>query len=99
MPLASRAMRLAPADGPRPLPRTLMNEPSTAPDSSLTAFLVGQRLAHPGEPVQWHALAGGVSSDIWQVELPGRSVCIKRALPQLKVAAEWLAPVDRNSYE
>ncbi|HSV34228.1 MAG TPA: aminoglycoside phosphotransferase family protein [Ramlibacter sp.] len=73
--------------------------PAFAPDSSLTAFLIGQRLARPDETAHWHALAGGVSSDIWQVELPGRSVCVKRALPQLKVAAEWLAPVDRNTYE
>lgn len=76
-----------------------MTDASTAPDSSLTAFLIGQRLASPHEPAQWHPLAGGVSSDIWQVELPGRSICIKRALPQLKVSAEWLAPVDRNAYE
>jgi Ser/Thr protein kinase RdoA (MazF antagonist) len=76
-----------------------MTDASTAPDSSLTAFLVGQRLARPDEPAQWHPLAGGVSSDIWQVELPGRSICVKRALPQLKVSAEWLAPVDRNAYE
>jgi len=76
-----------------------MAESSTVPDSSLTAFLVSQRLARPDEPARWHPLAGGVSSDIWQVELPGRSVCIKRALPQLKVSAEWLAPIDRNTYE
>jgi Ser/Thr protein kinase RdoA (MazF antagonist) len=76
-----------------------MTEPSTVPESSLTAFLIAQRLARPDEPAHWHPLAGGVSSDIWQVELPGRSVCIKRALPQLKVSAEWLAPVDRNAYE
>lgn len=76
-----------------------MTESSTQPDSSLTAFLIGQRLAHRDEPAHWYPLAGGVSSDIWQVELPGRSVCIKRALPQLKVSAEWHAPIDRNSYE
>ena len=72
---------------------------STAPDASLTGFLIGQHLLRPGELALWHPLAGGVSSDIWQVELPGRSICVKRALPQLKVAAEWLAPVDRNAYE
>ena len=44
-------------------------------------------------------LAGGVSSDIWRVELPGGPVCVKRALPRLKVAARWEAPVERNSYE
>ena len=45
-----------------------------------------------GEP-----LAGGVSSDIWHVLLPdGREACIKRALPKLKVAADWRAPVIRS---
>ena len=44
-------------------------------------------------------LAGGVSSDIWRVELPAGPVCVKRALPRLKVAARWEAPVERNRYE
>jgi aminoglycoside phosphotransferase (APT) family kinase protein len=44
-------------------------------------------------------LAGGVSSDIFRADLPSRVVCVKRALPQLKVAAEWRAPVERNRYE
>ncbi|MFO1302489.1 MAG: phosphotransferase [Burkholderiales bacterium] len=44
-------------------------------------------------------LAGGVSSDIYRAELPQGVVCVKRALPRLKVAAEWTVPVDRNRYE
>jgi aminoglycoside phosphotransferase (APT) family kinase protein len=44
-------------------------------------------------------LAGGVSSDIYRVDLPGRSFCVKRALPKLKVAADWRAPVERNRWE
>jgi len=47
-----------------------------------------------GEP-----LAGGVSSDIWQVDLPTGPICVKRALPKLRVAADWQAPVERNLYE
>lgn len=43
-----------------------------------------------GEP-----LTGGVSSDIWRVG----EFCVKRALPKLKVAADWRAPVARNLYE
>jgi tRNA A-37 threonylcarbamoyl transferase component Bud32 len=46
------------------------------------------------------SLAGGVSSDIWRVDIPDRpSLCVKRALAQLKVEAEWFAPVTRNSFE
>jgi aminoglycoside phosphotransferase (APT) family kinase protein len=44
-------------------------------------------------------LTGGVSSDIWFVEARGRKLCIKRALPALRVAAEWRAPVERNHFE
>ena len=47
-----------------------------------------------GEP-----LAGGVSSDIWRVELPGAPVCVKRALAKLRVAADWRAPVERSGFE
>jgi aminoglycoside phosphotransferase (APT) family kinase protein len=70
-----------------------------APQSELGAFLVSQGLAGAQEPARWHALAGGVSSDIWRVDLPGRSLCIKRALARLKVSADWRAPVSRNAYE
>jgi aminoglycoside phosphotransferase (APT) family kinase protein len=44
-------------------------------------------------------LTGGVSSDIYRVDLPDRSICIKRALAKLKVAADWRAPVERNRWE
>ena len=37
-------------------------------------------------------LTGGVSSDIWLVETTRQRLCIKRALPALRVAAEWQAP-------
>jgi len=44
-------------------------------------------------------LTGGVSSDIWKVDLPTGPVCIKRALPRLRVQQLWEAPVKRNTYE
>lgn len=57
-------------------------------------------LLAPGAEARGEPLAGGVSSDIWHVRLPdGREACIKRALPKLKVAADWRAPVIRNRYE
>jgi aminoglycoside phosphotransferase (APT) family kinase protein len=52
-----------------------------------------------GETPHGEALAGGVSSDIWRIDLPGGPVCVKRALAKLRVAADWQAPVDRNLYE
>ena len=68
-------------------------------DPRLNEFLYRHGLAHRDEEPSWFPLAGGVSSDIWRVELGGRSVCVKRALARLKVAADWRAPVSRNHYE
>jgi len=48
----------------------------------------------PAEP-----LAGGVSSDIWRIDLPGGAICVKRALARLRVAQDWRAPVERNAFE
>ena len=45
------------------------------------------------------ALRGGVSSDIYRVDLPAATICVKRALPKLKVAADWQAPPERNRNE
>jgi aminoglycoside phosphotransferase (APT) family kinase protein len=45
------------------------------------------------------ALSGGVSSDIWRVDLAAGPVCVKRALPRLRVAQVWEAPVARNRFE
>ena len=65
----------------------------------LEDFVVESGLAQPGEPQDWTVLSGGVSSDIWRVDLPGRAICVKRALPKLRVEADWQAPPDRNLYE
>ena len=67
----------------------------TVPDSIIAALgrmnLLG---ALGGEP-----LTGGVSSDIWRIDLPNGPICVKRALAKLRVAADWRAPVERNIYE
>ena len=56
--------------------------------------LLGARADAGGEP-----LTGGVSSDIWRIDLATGPVCVKRALPKLRVAADWQAPVERNRFE
>jgi 5-methylthioribose kinase len=70
------------------------------PDVALEEFL---RRAGLGAPLRVQPLAGGVSSDIWRVELAhGRTagpICVKRALPRLRVAQVWEAPIARNRYE
>ena len=44
-------------------------------------------------------LSGGVSSDIWRITVGNKQYCLKRALPRLKVAQLWEAPVGRNTFE
>jgi len=63
------------------------------------AALVRMGLAGPGERPPVAALPGGVSSDIVRVDLASGPVCIKRALPRLKVQADWRAPVERSRFE
>jgi fructosamine-3-kinase len=51
------------------------------------------------QPMCGWPLTGGVSSDIWCIETTHGPVCAKRALPKLRVAADWHAPIERNRYE
>ncbi|WP_240436481.1 phosphotransferase family protein [Streptomyces sporangiiformans] len=87
-----------PAAVPTPVSGPVMVSAS-APEPALTDFLLANKLAAPDEAARWTPLAGGVSSDLWRVDLPGRSLCVKRALAKLRVAADWQAPVSRNAYE
>ena len=72
---------------------------STQHAAILDEFLCANGLAKCNEPTAWHALTGGVSSEIWRVDLPQQTLCVKRALPKLKVATDWQAPISRNVYE
>jgi 5-methylthioribose kinase len=56
-------------------------------------------LANATSPQTGTPLAGGVSSDIWRIDTARGTVCAKRALPKLRVAADWHAPIARNTYE
>ena len=75
-----------------------MPGPAPAPPTELVAVLRRQGLIGDDVPPMT-PLAGGVSSDIWRVDLPSGPVCVKRALGTLKVAATWHAPVERTGYE
>ncbi len=65
----------------------------------LLAPLQRMGLLHAHEAVRFTPLTGGVSSLIVRVDTPHNRFCLKRALPQLKVAALWEAPVKRNQDE
>jgi aminoglycoside phosphotransferase (APT) family kinase protein len=61
--------------------------------------LVDMEIVGANQPIALTPLAGGVSSDIYRADLPQSVVCVKRALPRLKVAADWQVPIERNRYE
>lgn len=65
----------------------------------MLAFLRKHGLAKRGEAAGSEALAGGVSSDIWRIDLESGPIVVKRALSRLRVAQVWEAPVERNLYE
>lgn len=67
-------------------------------DAGIIEGLRGAGLAGEGDIVL-EPLTGGVSCDVWKVETPSGPIVVKRPLPQLRVAAEWLAPVERGTSE
>ncbi|HEY1865228.1 MAG TPA: aminoglycoside phosphotransferase family protein [Roseiarcus sp.] len=75
------------------------NEPALIETGDLIEPLRRMGLLRAGEPARLTPLTGGVSSDISLVEADGRRFCVKRALPRLKVAALWEAPIKRNAAE
>jgi 5-methylthioribose kinase len=66
---------------------------------TLTESLREMGLADGDDRPRYTAITGGVSSDIWRVDLRSGSICVKRALPQLRVKNDWFAPVERNQSE
>jgi aminoglycoside phosphotransferase (APT) family kinase protein len=76
------------------------DQPSASQElAALLPPLQRMGLLLPHETPTFTALTGGVSSLIVRVDTPRQSFCLKRALPQLKVAALWEAPVKRNRDE
>ena len=71
----------------------------TKPPAGLLKSLSAMGLAGGDEEPGGQPLAGGVSSDIWRIDLPSGPICVKRALDRLKVAADWRVSTERNLYE
>jgi aminoglycoside phosphotransferase (APT) family kinase protein len=76
-----------------------VHESASVESGDLTEPLHRMGLLKAGEVARLTPLTGGVSSDISLVEAGARRFCVKRALPRLKVAALWEAPVGRNAAE
>ena len=56
-------------------------------------------LLRRGQRISPVALGGGVSCDVYRVDLESGPVCVKRALPRLRVKDEWIAPAERAASE
>ncbi|HEY2817190.1 MAG TPA: aminoglycoside phosphotransferase family protein [Casimicrobiaceae bacterium] len=74
-------------------------ETSAAAAEWLPASLRRMQIVGAHTRFAYAPLAGGVSSDIYRVDLPAATICVKRALRKLKVAADWRAPPARNRSE
>jgi hypothetical protein len=68
------------------------------PPSEILQALHRMGLVPAATPARGERLTGGVSSDIWRIDLPSGPICVKRALAKLRVAADWQAPIERNRY-
>jgi aminoglycoside phosphotransferase (APT) family kinase protein len=69
------------------------------PDPGIVDFVTRSGLVSAGATAGYERLPGGVSSDIWLVRAGPAACCVKRALPRLRVAADWQAPIERNTKE
>lgn len=71
------------------------------PDDSaeIMKSLARMRLIGESETPLLTPLTGGISSLIVRATTRGGNLCLKRALPQLKVAVEWKVSVERNAAE
>ena len=65
----------------------------------ITRCLIEQGLAVEGEPITLEPCGGGVSCDVFKVALRNGDVCVKQALPQLRVEADWRVSPDRSHVE
>jgi aminoglycoside phosphotransferase (APT) family kinase protein len=68
-------------------------------DPAIIEFAARSGLVPRAVEARLERLPGGVSSDIWLVRAGSSAFCVKRALPRLRVAADWRAPVERNTKE
>ncbi len=80
--------------------------------SEIIDSLITMGFMHEGEVIDYQVLTGGIASDIWRIDIyptedggctvadeKHKTLCIKRALSQLKVKQTWEVSTDRNAYE
>lgn len=67
-------------------------------DADIVEGLRGVGLIAHDDP-RLEPLTGGVSCDVWKLDSLAGPIVVKRPLEQLRVAAEWHAPVERGQSE
>lgn len=66
----------------------------------IAAALIDMGLMQAGEQFTLETLSGGVSCDVYKVEIERRApIVVKRALPRLRVKLDWRAPPERSAAE
>ena len=69
-------------------------------NDTIAAALQRMSLMTEGQTLAVTPLAGGVSCDVWHVHVgDGLEMVVKRALPKLRVTADWRAPAERAGTE
>ena len=69
------------------------------PHTSILDALIRLKLMEPSERPSFTELHGGISSEIYKIDLKLGPVCAKRALPTLKSDPDWHVPVERSAAE
>lgn len=69
------------------------------PIDQIQQGLIRMGLLQTGEAFTIETLCGGVSCDAYKVMTPSRAMCVKRALPKLRVVADWRASPERYRAE
>ncbi|MEX2525273.1 MAG: aminoglycoside phosphotransferase family protein [Gammaproteobacteria bacterium] len=68
-------------------------------NKKLLPFLKTAGIADDSSRIRLTPLSGGVSSDIYRLDIDADSYCLKQALPKLKVDIDWYADTNRSYYE
>ncbi|HTT98085.1 MAG TPA: aminoglycoside phosphotransferase family protein [Rhizomicrobium sp.] len=71
----------------------------TEAEETIRAALADMGLAGARDDYTLTPLVGGISCDVFMAELPARRAVVKRALPKLRVTADWRAPPERSEAE
>lgn len=64
-------------------------------EAAVLRAMRGMGLLRDGADPVITPLSGGVSGDVFRVDLHDGPVCVKQALAKLRVVADWRAPVER----